>query len=121
VSGSGGIFASYFRKEWRAPAPRDPALPRLPVLLATASLDPATYAGRLVLGGPDDLTEAAEVLEKLLEGYGDRPRGLSWYLATCILRRSTWPFRSLDEHWPERVEGVVEAAETALVGSGVET
>jgi ATP-binding cassette subfamily B protein len=82
--------------------------------LAPAALDPATYAGHLVLGRPDDLAEAEEVLEELLEGYGDRPLGLPWYLATCILRRSPWPFRYLDEHWPERVEGMVTASEAAL-------
>jgi ATP-binding cassette, subfamily B, bacterial len=82
--------------------------------LAPAALDPATYAAHLVIGGPDDLADAADVLEELLEGYGDRPLGLSWYLATAILRLAPWPFRYLDEHWPERVEHMVAAAETAL-------
>jgi Ser/Thr protein kinase RdoA (MazF antagonist) len=83
--------------------------------LAPPALDPATYAAYLVLGGENDLDEADEVLEELLAGYGDHPLGVSWYLATCILRRSPRPFRYLDEHWPERVEGMVRAAE-ALVG-----
>jgi hypothetical protein len=82
--------------------------------LAPAAFDPATYAAHLVSGGPDDLADASEVLEELLEGYGGRPLGLSWYLATCILRHSRYPFRYLDEHWPERVEGMVTAAEAAL-------
>jgi ABC-type multidrug transport system fused ATPase/permease subunit len=82
--------------------------------LAPAGLDAATYAAYLVLGGADDLDTAVEVLEELLEGYGHRPLGLSWYLATCILRRSPRPFRYLDEHWPERVEGMITAAEAAL-------
>jgi Ser/Thr protein kinase RdoA (MazF antagonist) len=82
--------------------------------LAPAALDPATYAAHLVFGGPDDLDDASEALEELLEGYGGRPLGLSWYLATCILRHSRSPFRYLDEHWPERVEGMVSAAESAL-------
>jgi aminoglycoside phosphotransferase (APT) family kinase protein len=82
--------------------------------LAPAALDPATYAARLVFGGPDDLDDASEVLEELLQGYGGRPPGLSWYLATSILRHSRAPFRYLDEHWPERVERMVAAAETAL-------
>jgi ATP-binding cassette, subfamily B, bacterial len=82
--------------------------------LAPAALDPATYAAYLVLGGPSDLDAATEVLERLLEGYGDRPPGLEWYLATCILRRAPRPFRYLDEHWPERVEGMVAASEAAL-------
>jgi hypothetical protein len=82
--------------------------------LAPAALDPATYAAHLVFGGPDDLADASEVLEELVEGYGGRPLGLSWYLATCIVRHSRCPFRYFDEHWPERVEGMVTAAEAAL-------
>jgi hypothetical protein len=82
--------------------------------LAPAALDPASYAAHLVSGGPDDLDDASEALEELLAGYGDRPPGLAWYFATAILRHSRWPFRYPDEHWPERVEGMVTAAERAL-------
>jgi Phosphotransferase enzyme family len=82
--------------------------------LAPAALDPATYAAHLVFGAPDDLDDASDALEQLLKGYGGRPPGLSWYLATCILRHSRSPFRYLDEHWPERIEGMVTAAEAAL-------
>jgi Ser/Thr protein kinase RdoA (MazF antagonist) len=82
--------------------------------LAPAALDPATYAAHLVLGDPGDLADASEALEELLEGYGSRPLGLSWLLAACILRHSRRPFRYLEEHWPERVEGMVTAAEEAL-------
>jgi ATP-binding cassette subfamily B protein len=81
---------------------------------APAAFDPATFAAHLVSGEPGDLAKASEVLEELLQGYGGRPEGLSWYLATCILRHSRYPFRYLDENWPERVEAMVEAAETAL-------
>jgi Phosphotransferase enzyme family len=82
--------------------------------LAPAALDPATYAAHLVSGAPNDLDDASEALEKLVEGFGGRPLGLSWYLATSILRHSRWPFRYPDEHWPERIEGMVTAAERAL-------
>jgi hypothetical protein len=82
--------------------------------LAPAALDPTTYAAHLVFGEPDDLAVAYEVLEELLDGYGGRPVGLSWYLATSILRHSRYPFRCFDEHWPGRVEGMVTAAEAAL-------
>jgi ATP-binding cassette subfamily B protein len=82
--------------------------------LAPAAFDPATFAAHLVSGEPDDLVHALDVLDQLVEGYGSRPDGLSWYLATCILRHSRCPFRYLDEDWPERVEGMVAAAETAL-------
>jgi hypothetical protein len=82
--------------------------------LAPAALDPASYAAHLVSGGPDDLDDASEALDELLAGYGDHPPGLAWYLATAILRHSRWPFRYPDEHWPERVEGMVTAAEAAL-------
>jgi hypothetical protein len=84
--------------------------------LAPAALDPASYAAHLISGGPDDLDDASEALEELLAGYGDRPPGLAWYLATAILRHSRWPFRYPDEHWPERIEGMVTAAEAALAG-----
>jgi hypothetical protein len=82
--------------------------------LAPAAFDPATYAAHVVSGGPDDLAAASEVLETLLEGYGGRPPGLSWYLSACILRHSRYPFRYVDEQWPERVEGMIAAAEAAL-------
>ena len=82
--------------------------------VAPAALDPATYTAHLVFGEPGDLDEACEALEQLLGGYGGRPPALSWYLATSILRHSRSPFRYFDEHWPDRVEGMVAAAETAL-------
>jgi ATP-binding cassette, subfamily B, bacterial len=82
--------------------------------LAPAALDPATYAAHLVCGGPDDLAQASEALEELLEGYGGRPPGLSWYLAARIVRRMPEPFRYLDEDWPERIEGMVAASKAAL-------
>jgi hypothetical protein len=72
------------------------------------------YAPHLVSREADDLDKAFEVLEELLEGYGRRPPGLAWYLATSIIRRSPEPFRYLDEHWPERIEGMVTASEAAL-------
>jgi ATP-binding cassette, subfamily B, bacterial len=78
---------------------------------APAALDVATYAAYLVRGGPADLDEALEVLDTLLEGYGERPQELSWYLATMLLRRAPRPFRYQDEHWPDRVERMVAAAE----------
>jgi ATP-binding cassette, subfamily B, bacterial len=80
---------------------------------APAALDVATYLAYLVRGDRADLDAALPVLELLLEGYGERPEELSWYLATMILRRSPRPFRYQDEHWPERVEQMVAAAERA--------
>ena len=81
---------------------------------APAALDAATYAAHLVFGGLNDLGEATVVLEELLAGYGERPLGLDWYLATSILRHARSPFRYLDEHWPERIDEMVAAAEGAL-------
>jgi hypothetical protein len=81
---------------------------------APAALDPASYAAHLVAGDPHDLDSASGALDDLLRSYVDRPLGLSWYLATCILRHSRSPFRYFDERWPERVEGMVAAAEMAL-------
>ena len=82
--------------------------------LAPEALDPATYAANLVSGEAGDLDDALASLEGLVEGYGARPLGLSWYLAACILRHSRFPFRYPDEHWPDRIEGMVAAAEAAL-------
>jgi Ser/Thr protein kinase RdoA (MazF antagonist) len=81
---------------------------------APAALDVATYFAYLIRGDAADLGSALAVLEPLLEGYGERPEELSWYLATMILRRSPRPFRYQDEHWPERVAEMVAAAEGAL-------
>jgi ABC-type multidrug transport system fused ATPase/permease subunit len=80
---------------------------------APPALDPANYAAKMV-GAPRDLAAGLEALEALLDGYGPRPDDMSWYLATAILRRSTHPFRYFEEHWPERVEGMVLAAESVL-------
>jgi ATP-binding cassette subfamily B protein len=81
--------------------------------MAPPALDVATYLAYLVRGDPADLDAALAVLEILLDGYGDRPEELSWYLATMILRRSPRPFRYQDERWPERVGEMVTAAERA--------
>jgi Phosphotransferase enzyme family len=82
--------------------------------LAPPALDLATFAGHFVLGGKDDLSRAAQVLEDLVEGYGDRPPDMNWYLTACILRRAHRPFRRLEWNWHERVGNMVDAAEGAL-------
>jgi hypothetical protein len=82
--------------------------------LAPPALDLTNYAAHVVRGGSDDGAEAAAVLDLVLDGYGDRPDGLSWYLSTAILRRAPFPFRYLDEQWEQRVEAMVAAAEGAL-------
>jgi alpha-maltose-1-phosphate synthase len=81
--------------------------------VAPAALDVATYAAHLVSGDAADLDAALAVMEAVVEGYGQRPEELPWYLATAILRRAADPFRRQDEHWPERTEGIVAAAERA--------
>jgi ATP-binding cassette subfamily B protein len=81
---------------------------------AHPAFDIATYAAHVVCGNDGDLETAAHALEGLAEGYGCLPRDVSWYLATSILGRAPFPFRYLDERWPERVEGMVVAAEEAL-------
>jgi starch synthase len=80
---------------------------------APAALDVATYAAHMVRGDEEDLDAALAAQELILEGYGKRPEGLSWYLATAILRRSANPFQQQDGDWPERTEGIVAAAERA--------
>jgi ATP-binding cassette subfamily B protein len=82
--------------------------------LAPAALDPTTYAAYAVYGGADDLANALVVLDELIDGYGERPPHLSWYLATMILRRAPRPFRYFVSDWRPRVEGMVASAEAAL-------
>lgn len=81
---------------------------------APAALDPASYVAHLLSGEANDFEDAMGALDAVLEGHGTRPPGLSWYLATCIVRHARHPFRYFDERWPERVEGMVTAAEAAL-------
>ena len=63
-----------------------------------SSVDPARHLG----------------LERLLDSYGNRPTGVSWYLAAHLLGRARRPFTRLEPDWPELVEERVTAAEEAL-------
>ena len=78
---------------------------------APAALDLATYAAYVVLGDESALERAERVLSALLAGYGARPPGVRWYLATCILRRAARPFRYFEPEWPGRVGRMLAAAE----------
>jgi Ser/Thr protein kinase RdoA (MazF antagonist) len=81
---------------------------------APAALDLSSYLAHLVDGGEAWSSAVAGGLAGLLSGYGDRPAGLAWYLATSILRRAPFPFRFLRDDWPERTRRMVAAAESAL-------
>jgi Ser/Thr protein kinase RdoA (MazF antagonist) len=83
--------------------------------LAPRALDPATYAAHIVRGGDGDLDAAHTALEPLLQGYGSRPDGLSWYLSASILRRGPFPFRYFHADWRPRIEEMVACAQEALV------
>ncbi|MEA2269156.1 MAG: hypothetical protein QOC64_1766 [Solirubrobacteraceae bacterium] len=82
--------------------------------LAPPALDVAAYAANLVSGRPGDLDAAEPALEALLDGYGDRPEGLRWYLAASIARRAPTPFRRHKRRWPERMASILDAAEAVL-------
>ncbi|TMM01847.1 MAG: ATP-binding cassette domain-containing protein [Actinobacteria bacterium] len=94
--------------------------------LAPPALDLATYAADVVRGrggrppvgdgfaGVSDTVAVVDALEPLLDGYGERPAGLSWYLATGILKRAPHPFKKQVAGWAARVEGTVLTAEEAL-------
>jgi ABC-type multidrug transport system fused ATPase/permease subunit len=82
--------------------------------ISVAELDMASYAAHAVRGDDADLERATGLLDGLVDGYGDRPDALPWFLSAAILGRAPFPFRSLDEHWLERVEGMVSAAEQAV-------
>jgi ABC-type multidrug transport system fused ATPase/permease subunit len=81
---------------------------------ASPALDVAGYGAHLVNGYDGDLQTAQGALEPLVEGYGEEPAALRWYLATSILARGVFPFQCVDDEWPERVEAMVDAAEAAL-------
>jgi Ser/Thr protein kinase RdoA (MazF antagonist) len=82
--------------------------------LAPAALDLATFSAYLVRGEHEDLDAALGGMEALLEGYGARPKGLPWYLATMLLRRAPRPFRYMEPAWPQGVKAMVARAEEAL-------
>jgi energy-coupling factor transporter ATP-binding protein EcfA2 len=82
--------------------------------VAPPALDVSWFAAHVVDEGRADLDAARSALERLLASYGPRPPGMSWYLATAILRRSPTPFRVLHEQWPDRVASLVDAAADAL-------
>jgi hypothetical protein len=81
--------------------------------LSPAARDLASFTAALV-EGPDDLERAAATLDVLVDAYGERPPGVTWYLATYLLRRTRRPFTRLQEDWPDAVEERVRAAELAL-------
>lgn len=60
------------------------------------------------------LSEAYSTLDRLAEGYGRRPRNVSWYLAVVLLRRARIPFRRFLDGWPVQIEIRVARAEEAL-------
>ena len=82
--------------------------------LAPRALDVASYAANLVSGRPGDLAYADAALGALLDGYGERPEGLPWYLSASLLRRAPSPFRLHKRRWLERTESIVAAAEAVL-------
>jgi aminoglycoside phosphotransferase (APT) family kinase protein len=81
--------------------------------LAPPALDLATFMAYVVRAEPGVSPEADRVLAALLDGYCRRPRDMSWYLATMILRRAPRPFRYFEPDWPSRVETMVHIAEEA--------
>jgi ATP-binding cassette subfamily B protein len=93
----------------------DVALVDLDRLCAAApARDFGSYAARVLLGRRGNLESAHELLDALVEGYGRRPDGLSWYLATAILCQAQFPFRHVRADWPELVEALVGDAERAV-------
>jgi ATP-binding cassette, subfamily B, bacterial len=81
---------------------------------APAAFDLANYAAHLIRGAEGENDGSRTALDALVEGYGARPAGIDWYLSSAILRRTPFPFRYLDDHWPERVQAMTAAAEATL-------
>jgi ATP-binding cassette subfamily B protein len=84
------------------------------ICLAPPALDVAGFAAHEVRGTRAEIDEIGALLDAAVEGYGEYPLGLSWYLAASIVRRSPEPFRYVEDEWPERVEGMVRMAETVV-------
>lgn len=84
------------------------------ICVAPAALDFSSYVAHLVNGGAGELDAVWGALDDLVAGYDSRPAGLSWYVATSIVRRAPFPFRFMDEGWPARIEQMVADAEEAL-------
>ncbi|MEA2392179.1 MAG: ATP-binding cassette, subfamily bacterial [Solirubrobacteraceae bacterium] len=84
------------------------------ICVADPAYDLARYASELARGDDDDLERVAAALDPLLEGYGDHPPRLSWYLAATILGRAARPFQRQSEAWPERVEAMLATAQEVL-------
>ncbi|MDQ1533328.1 MAG: ATP-binding cassette, subfamily bacterial [Actinomycetota bacterium] len=80
---------------------------------APRAFDLGNYVGHLALGETGDRATVAVTLDAIVEGYGSRPEGLGWYVATSILRRSPFPFRRFVPNWHDRMENMIEAAEFA--------
>jgi ATP-binding cassette, subfamily B, bacterial len=79
---------------------------------APRALDIANYAAHAA--GHGGAAAALAVAETVVDGYGERPEGLSAYLAGSILIRASAPFCKLDRAWPEGVDALVSAAEEVL-------
>ena len=80
---------------------------------APVAFDLGNYVGHIARGETGDLSAITVALDAVVEGYGTRPPGLGWYVATSILRRSPFPFRRFEPRWEARMEGMIEAAEFA--------
>jgi hypothetical protein len=81
--------------------------------LAPAARDMASYVASL-LDAREDLPAVRAALDALCEGYGRRPTGVPWYLATLALRRARGPFAAFAPRWPEDTERRLAAAEAAF-------
>jgi ATP-binding cassette subfamily B protein len=81
--------------------------------LAAPALDHANYAAHMVDGNGNGVDAARRTLASLTAGYGSTVEDLDWHLAAALVCRAPAPFRRFRPEWPDRVEGVVRAAEEA--------
>lgn len=86
--------------------------------LEAPALDLAEYAAAAIDGVGAGPAPVRATLDALLEGYGTRPEGLDWQLATAVLIRASHPFHRQLPEWPQRVEAMVATAEAILAGRG---
>jgi glycosyltransferase involved in cell wall biosynthesis len=78
------------------------------------AMDIARFAAVIVRRDPARLDRADAALARLLESYGEPPPDLDWYLAAQILCQVGSPFRKAWLDWPEKLAGILAAAEAVL-------
>lgn len=85
---------------------------------APAAFDLAAYATNVVSGRAGDVERSQAALVRVVQGAGDEPDHLHWFVAATLLRRVDRAVRRLKRDWPERTDALVAAVEDAVARVG---